>query len=310
MSTQRWTITSNEEWLERRKRHVTASVVGGLFGCHPYTSALRLYVEKSGVELPAPASSVLRRGRLLEPAVAAAVAEEHPEWRLEKCREYYFDDDVKIGATPDFLIHNDPRGLGVLQTKTAAPSVFLRDWSDTDPPFWIVLQTLTEAMLTEAAFAVVAVLVVDPFELACPLYDVPRHSGSEYRIIEAVTKFWADVAAGREPGPDYNKDRDVLALLSRKETPEKTIDLSGDNEVIAGLHERGDLMKRIKADKERCNAIEALIMDRMRDAAVVTNVPDFRITWKTSHFKEYTVQARDSRVLRILDRREDKDVAA
>jgi predicted phage-related endonuclease len=308
MSTQRWTITSNEEWLERRKRHVTASVVGGLFGCHPYTSALRLYVEKSGVELPAPASSVLRRGRLLEPAVAAAVAEEHPEWQLEKCREYYFDDDVKIGATPDFLIHNDPRGLGVLQTKTAAPSVFLRDWSDTDPPFWIALQTLTEMLLTDAAFGVVAVLVVDPHELACPLYDVPRHSGSEYRIIEAVTKFWADVAAGREPGPDYNRDRAVLALLSPKEKSDRVVDLSRDNEAVAALHERAALMENIKNDKARCEAVEAMIMSKMGDAAVAT-VPGFGISWRTTNFNSYTVAGRSKRVLRITDRRRGEDAA-
>jgi hypothetical protein len=268
-----------------------------------------VFMSKSGVELPAPTSSVLRRGRLLEPAVAAAVAEEHPEWRLENATISITTTTSQIGGTPDFLIHNDPRGLGVLQTKTAAPSVYQRDWTDTDVPLWIMLQALVEAMLVDAKFAVVACLVIDPFDLLCSIYNVPRHSGSEYRIIEAVTTFWADVAAGREPGADYNQDRDVLALLARKESPEKTIDLSGDNEVIAGLHERGDLMKRIKRDKERCNTIEALIMDRMRDAAVVTNVPDFSVSWRTTDVKGYTVKARSSRVLRILDRRSKEEAA-
>lgn len=305
---ERWTITNESEWLERRKRYVTASSIGGLFGCHPYTSALRLYVEKSGVDLPPPASPVLRRGKLLEPAVAAAVAEQHPEWRLEKCADFYFDDAIGIGATPDFLIHNDPRGLGVLQTKTAAPFIYRRDWSETDPPFWVVLQSLTESMLTNAAFGVVGCLVVDPNEMACPLYDVPRHPGSEKRIRDTVVRFWQDVRAGREPDANYATDREVMELLAPKEAPGKTIDLSTDNEVMSGLIERADLKKRIKKDEARCEAIEALVMDRMRDAAIA-QVPDFGVTWKVTHYETYTVAAREKRVLRIYDRRK-KDEAA
>jgi len=39
------------------------------------------------------------------------------------------------------------------------------------------------------------------------------------------------------------------------------------------------------------------------DAAVMTAIPGSRVTYKTSHFKEYTVAARDARVLRVTDQR-------
>jgi predicted phage-related endonuclease len=305
---QRWTITSEKEWLEKKKngKYVTASNIGGLFNRHPYTSALRLYMEKSGIDLPPPASPVLRRGRILEPSVAAAVAEQRPEWRLEKCNAFYFDDEIGIGATPDFLIHGDPRGLGVLQTKTVKPFIFRRDWTATDPPFWIVLQTLTECMATGAAFGAVGALVVDPDELPCPIYDVPRHPGSEKRIVDAVVRFWKDVREGREPDANYAQDRSIMELLAPKEAAGTTVDLSADNEVISGLIERADLKKRIKKDEARCEEIEALVMDRMRDAAIA-QVPDFGVTWKTTHFQTYTVAARDKRVLRIYDRRKNAE---
>jgi predicted phage-related endonuclease len=310
MPLERWPIASEAEWLSWRKKHVTASTVGALFGCHTYCSALRLYMEKAGVELPAPASPVLRRGRLLESSVAAAVAEQRPSWQLEKCGHYYVDTDARLACTPDYLIHGDPRGPGILQCKTSAPSTYKRDWTETAPPFWIVLQTLTEVMLTGAAFGVVAALVVDPFNLDCPLYDIPRHPASEQRIRAAVAKFWDDFAAGREPGPDYGLDRDLIAMLAPKEAPGKTVNLFGDNEVMAALNERADLKDRIKRDEARCDVIEAMIMHKIGDAETVVGIPDFRVTWKTQHRKEYTVKGKDNRVLRILDKRPDRGEAA
>jgi predicted phage-related endonuclease len=121
MTIERIEITSREQWLALRKPDVTASVVASLFGCHPYVSALKLYLAHSGVEFDEADNRVFRRGRLMEPTVALAVSEERPDWRIEKCDSYYRDPDLRLGATPDFLIHGDPRGLGVLQTKTAAP---------------------------------------------------------------------------------------------------------------------------------------------------------------------------------------------
>ena len=132
---------------------------------------------------------------------------------LEKCNFYYRDPELRLGATPDFFIHGDPRGLGVLQTKTAAPHVYERDWADGEEvPFWVQLQNLTESMLVDAAFGAVAVLKVHAFDLACVITEVKRHYGVELKIIAAVRKFWHDVAAGHEPDPDYGKDAELLKV--------------------------------------------------------------------------------------------------
>ena len=44
----------------------------------------------------------------------------------------------------------------------------------------------------------------------------------------------------------------------------------------------------------------------MKGAGIATGIDGWRVTYKTSHFKEYTVAARDARVLRISDQREKK----
>jgi len=302
-------ITSRPEWLARRKFDVTASAIGALFACHPYVSPLRLFIEKQGlIDLPEqPDSGPLRRGRILESAVAAAVAEQRPDWRLEKCQEYFRDDALGLGASPDFIIHGDARGRGVLQTKTTVPSVFEREWQlDEDgqvkPPRWIVLQAATEAMLTEAAFSAIGCLIIDPFQLPLVVIEFARDPAIEQEIRVRVAGFWKDIEAGREPDVDYGADRALLAALMPREEP-ITIDLSADNEVIAGLIERRDLKARIKADEQRCSEIETMVMSRMGTAGVAV-VPEFSISWKVQHRKGYTVEPSDPRVLSIRNKRE------
>jgi predicted phage-related endonuclease len=309
VTVERVQITDRAQWLSWRKYDITASVVGAVFGLHPYVSPLRLYVDKQGlVALPEQADSgPLRRGRILESAVAAAVEEQWPTWKLEKCNEYFRDDEIGLAATPDFFIHGDPRGLGVLQAKTAAPSVFEREWKIGDdgfinPPMWITLQATVEMMLTGAVFGAVACLVVDPYKLPCHVVEIPRHEAAEKKIKLGVDQFWKDIEEGREPGPDYGLDRELLKSLMPTEDPAVSIDLTHDNEVIAGLIERADLRERIKADEEKCKAIETMLMSRMRDAAIAM-VPDFTVSWKTEARKGYTVQPSTPRVLRIRDKR-------
>src|SRR6185295_8742204 len=255
------------------------------------------------VELPEPGETgPMRRGRILESAVSAAVAEQRPDWRIEKATHYYRDNDLGLAATPDFFIHGDPRGLGVLQAKTAAPSVYERDWVDGRPPMWITLQAETEMMLTDAKFGAVAVLVVDPFNLPCHIVEIPRHEAAEQKIRTGVQRFWRDIEEGNEPGVDYGLDRELMAALNPNEEPDLKIDLSTDNEVMSGLRERAELKARMKIEDERCKEIETMIMARMREAGVAM-VPDFSVTWKVQHRKGYTVEPSSPRVLLIREKR-------
>jgi len=179
-------IASEAEWLTWRKADVTASTIAALFGRHPYTTALHLHLEKRGVDFPRkPDNRVTRRGRWLEPAVAKAVGEQRPDWRVIPAGVYLRDPDLRLGATPDFFIdaNDNPRGFCVLQTKTCAPSVFERDWDDgRELPFWIKLQVMVEMMLADAAFGFVGALVVDPYAMDVHLIEVPRNADLEAEI--------------------------------------------------------------------------------------------------------------------------------
>lgn len=294
-------ITSREQWLAVRKHDVTASVVGALFNEHPYTSALKLFLMHSGVEFDDKDNSAMRRGRIMESSVAAAAAELRPDWKIEKCNAYYRDADLRLGATPDFIIRRDGDSgpnVGILQAKTVTPSVYERDWQN-GAPLWIQLQTMTEMMLTGAAFGVVAALKVDPFDLDCTLVEVPRMEAVERRIVAAVRQFWDDVAAGRQPQPDPAKDAELLSVIAPREKSGKAIDLSGDNELPALLDQREQIMAGITGYEQRKSEIETQLKFLMGDAERVTGLPEWSITWKTQHRAAFSVPEKDIRTLRI-----------
>ena len=126
---ERHEITSREQWLKLRHDDITASVIGALFGVHPYTTVLKEYVKHRGVEFDNSDNSAMRRGRWLEPAVGLAVEELRPQWKLVPAKVYLRDPELRLGATPDFFIEGDPRGLGVLQAKTVAPGVYATQYA-------------------------------------------------------------------------------------------------------------------------------------------------------------------------------------
>jgi hypothetical protein len=301
--------TTNGAHLETRKLDVTASVIGGLFNCHPKETPLRLYSAKRGVEFADKDNPAMRRGRWLEPSFPRALEDVRPDWQVDPAKIYLRDPDLRLGATPDFFIAGDPRGLGVLQAKSVAPDVFRKHWSNgKDVPAWIKLQNATECLLAEAAygkptFGVIAALTVDAYDMQCELFDVPRDLAQREEIVARVKNFWKDVELGREPQPDFNKDREIIQALFPHEASGVVRDLSGNNELPMLLAQRIHLHEIIERNRAECEAIETEIKFLMGDAETAAGVDGWRISYKTTNFKGYTVEPRSSRVLRIYDKR-------
>jgi predicted phage-related endonuclease len=86
LKVRRFAITSREQWLALRSSDVTASAVGALFGLHPYQTPMGLFAEKTGVLTEDEDTIAMRRGRLLEDAVAKAYQEKHPTYKITKAR--------------------------------------------------------------------------------------------------------------------------------------------------------------------------------------------------------------------------------
>lgn len=292
-------IVGRGAWLDLRKRDVTASEVAALFDAHPFRTHLQVYLSKTGQDGNRGDNPAMRRGRIMESAVAAAVAEEHPEWAdaIRKAGDYWRLPDLRLGSTPDYHIGDpDEAASGVLECKTMAPEEFEK-WGDA-PPFAYTLQTLAQMMTTGAAWGCIAVLVMNR-ALDLHTFPVPRHAAAEAKIADAVRAFWCRVERGEAPPPTMPADRVTLAGMFKQDNGAE-IDLTGDNELPGILAERATLKAAMKRLAEIDDAIKAKV-----GAARTALASGWRIQFSTQHRKEYTVPAQDVRVLRITRKGEE-----
>jgi putative phage-type endonuclease len=295
---ERTTIVDRESWLELRKKDVTASDIGALFGLSPFKgrTLLQLWAEKTGRAKPQIDTPVLRRGRWLEPAVLAALAEAYPRATIERCSFYIRDPDIRLGATPDAIM--DGR---LVELKTVARPVF-EGWGE-EPPMAYKLQATVGAMLTGAYPAMLACLVLDTYSAELKVFHVEQSEAAEERIREGVVQFWADVEAGIMPPADYGEDGELLAQLFRPKAEAEPVDLFYDNLLPGMLIERELLKAEVSAREERLEAIKAELIDKLQGAPIGT-CGGWTIRHKTHHMPERIQKAYSYTTLTVARRRE------
>jgi putative phage-type endonuclease len=296
---ERHPVTDRATWLAMRAQDITASDIAAAVGLDPHKTALKLYGEKTGLLLPDGDNAMMRRGRWLESAVLAALQEQHPDWAIRQPKVYIRDTDLRLGATPDAIAQVEVNGGIVnVQCKVVSRPVYERDWAD-GVPMHYQLQTLTEGMLLDVERSMVAALVIDTYSAELYLHDVPRHAAAEDRIRQIATEFWANVAAGKAPAPDYKRDAETIAALYPK-SEDVALDLTGDNELAVLLPERAVLKEMLKVDTDRLMAIDAEIKAKLGNAERAT-LPGWRLSWKLQHRKEQIMPASSFRVLRVTE---------
>jgi predicted phage-related endonuclease len=308
---ERINITDREQWLALRRQDVTASDVAIVCGEGAYASAAELYAEKKGLRPPLIDTAVLQRGRWTEASCFEALAENRPTWDIKRAKIYLRDPELRLGATPDgFAIDPEREGIGVVQAKSVARYTFRRTWMlDPDDsvdygeavvPEYYRLQTLTEAMLANAAWACVAVIVTSEFDMEFRLFDVPRDDEIEDRIKYNVLKFWHDyLDPGIMPPFDPQRDERLVRLLYPKDTG-TTVDLTGDNRALALTEDfimKQAGAKRLTAEIEE---IRTELQGKLGENTFGLLADGRRLSWRTHVRKGYTVPPSSPRIFRIL----------
>lgn len=307
-------ILQRDAWMKLRDNDVTASTVGALFGVHDYQTAFGLWAEKTGAIDPSEPDDLvidesgdeitvppIIRGHMLEPIVAQLIKEVRPHWRLRKSHMYFRDPDIRIGATPDYIVHDKDRGRGICQIKTAGLWPFKAKWVDPDtrevvPPLWIGLQALTEADLVGADWACIACLVIDN-KLSLRIIDVPINRKLIDESHRRVREFWQMIADGKEPDPDYGRDGAILRMMYPEDDGSE-IDLSDDQHITSLVNEREALSATKKDSEKAIDRINNELIHRLGNAARAT-IDGGTITFKTVSRKAYSVAAKTYRAIRV-----------
>jgi predicted phage-related endonuclease len=311
MTVERIAIVDRESWLELRLTNINASEIGTVLGVGAFGSLAELYAVKKRLRPAIADTTLMRRGRWLEPAVFEALAEQRPEWELVRGAYYFVDHQHRLGATPDgFAIAPDRDGRGIIQAKVITRSVFKQRWltdpeapiadGDAAPPLHYVLQVLTEMMLSECRWGVLAVLVVSEFDASLRLFDIERDPRTWQLILDGVHKFYRDYF---DPGimPPFEPQTDAALIRALYPKDDGSIvDLTTNNQapvLVEKLVELREAFRRIDKDNKNTKAELTALMG----AHSYGKLADGRvIAWRQQHRKGYTVAATTFRALKVL----------
>jgi hypothetical protein len=306
MAIERIPIVSRDQWLELRRHDICASDVPAVCGDALFGSAAQVWAEKRGL-IPAKAmTEPMKRGLWLEPAVLEAIRWYHPDWDLRRAKVYVRDGEARLGCTPDFAcVRPDRQGIGTIQAKVISRPVFNEHWRARDndtiiiPPLAYQLQTLTEAMLNDAPWCMLAALVIDTFTAELFMVDVPRHPEAEARIRSKVEWFWkAHLDPAIQPKIDPERDGDLIKTLFPRDSG-ATVDLSGDNMIMNLVEKLNEFKSEIKTREEAKENIETEIKAKLGDATYGKLRDGREISYKLQVRKGYEVKPAEYRVLRV-----------
>ena len=181
-----------------------------------------------------------------------------------------------------------------------------REWLQPDDtivlPFGYQMQTVGQAMLTGASWAVIVTQVMGYGTGRFFVTEVELNAEVMARIRDVVTRFWADTTAGKVPRFDYDarRRRDRGHAPQGAGASEPPLDLAGDNLLPSLLDQRRRRKDYIKHAEKWVERADAEIKAKIGGHESAT-LPGWKISWKMQQRAQRIVEASQYRVLRVTE---------
>ncbi|ARL99139.1 endonuclease [Burkholderia pseudomallei] len=252
---------SHDDWLAVRRTGIGGSDAAAAVGLNPYTSALELWMEKTGRAdgLPRPdpddTTSPTYWGTLLEPIVAASYTKQTGN-RVRRVNAV-----LRHPTIPFMLANLDREIVGasdvqILECKTAG-EFGSRLWRDGVPEY-VQIQVQHQLAVTGKQAAHVAVLLCGQ---ALEVHRIERDDALIGRLIELEARFWRFVESDIPPPVDGSESAD-RALRHLYPGNGGTVDFSDDRLLSSTF---ADLVA-VRAEIEARQAIEATLKQQIQQA--------------------------------------------
>lgn len=259
------------EWLEVRRLGIGGSDVAAICGLNPYSSAIDVFMDKTGMAEERPDNESMRQGRDLEDYVASRFCEATGK-KVRRRNAILQHDEY------DFIIANIDRDVigedAGLECKTT--SVYNADaWANGKTPDHYELQCHHYMLVTGAKRWYLACLI---FNKALEIRTIERDEDVINYLLETETRFWRDyVEQGIMPPPDGSDNAtDALKVIYHDTKPDLIVELADMAANLARYDEIVELETMLGTEKEQ---IKQEIMLQMGEAEIAVCGPR-KITWK------------------------------
>lgn len=292
--------TSTEaEWLEARRKGITASEIATVMGLSPWDSPYALYHRKLGI-LPAQADAApLERGRDLEPIIVRKFAEMHPEMLVTGTGRDLYAHSIRPWqlATPDRLININrvtPAQwlLGtegsLLEAKSDAGSDEWGEPGTDEIPVQYRAQAIWQADVMRVRRVRVACLRVKQWDVREYVVEMDDAAREDLELMLSAARDFLDMIDCREtPDVDY---RPATAKALRDLYPGQD---GGDVRVRASLAiSYAAAVRRFKAAERRKDEMTNAVLEVLRNnrRAIDPRTGDPIATRSVSHPKRIDVE--------------------
>ena len=256
-------IVDEASWLALRAQDITSTAMSALFGLSPYATPFEVYhAHKSGLQVPFETNERMKAGNAIEPYAAKQVAD-HLGATVRKLDIYARILGERIGSSFDYELTMPDGELVLLELKAVDHRQHAKKWLDDEAPPHIEIQLQHQLECIDKYERGIIAAFTGIYDFQLYERDRDREMGAALR--KKAAQFWADVDAGREPSPDFTRDKEVIDLLYRNAGGEP-IDKTSDAELDALVAKYDRLGGEIKVLEEERAAAKAEIHRRLENA--------------------------------------------
>lgn len=260
-----------EEWLQYRKKGIGGSDAGAVCGLNPYSSAMKVYYDKTSAETGGYDNEAMRQGRDMEEYVARRFSEE-TGLKVRRANAIYYDEERPyMLADADRLIVGMPAGL---ECKTVSP--YCADqWKDGQIPLHYQIQCYHYMSVFGMKEWYIAALVYGREFLVRKLVWDEAVIGN---IRQIERDFWENhVEKGILPEPDGSETSEQLIKEAFGIAEEgKKVVLSGFSEKLRRREELADLIGKMDTEKKQIEQELKMYLGNAEKA----EGEGFRVSWK------------------------------
>lgn len=198
---------TRDEWLAARRKGIGGSDASAILGLNPYTTPLKVYLDKIGKAEEVETNEAMRQGTDLEQYVAERFMEETGK-KVKKCNKI-----LQHAGYMWMLANIDRKIVGEnagLECKTTSPySKFKFDEGEINPHYY--WQSMHYMAVTGADKWYVAILVLGK---SFHVFEIARDEDAIKSLIRAEREFWEEHVVPKVPPLPTGSDADDEAVAA------------------------------------------------------------------------------------------------
>lgn len=263
-------FTTEEDWLNNRKRDLTSTDIAALFGVGYMTEFELWHHKKNGTSPDFQGNERTEFGLALQDGIANKFAKDN-NWVIRRMDEYIRIPELRIGSSFDFKGTESDINMFLLEIKNVDGLVFKNDWiedeeGNIEASPKIEIQIQHQMLVSGHDHGYIGACVGGNKGI---LLKRESNQSIQDAIILKATKFWYYIDNNIEPLPNFRKDAEFISKLYNLAEPGSIIDISGNEFLSMKLEEYKLLKAKIKSDSETCEAIKAELLTNIGTAEKV-----------------------------------------